>query len=327
MKKVLVTGAAGFIGSNLVEFLLENTDFEVFAIDNLQAGKKIYETFIKPLENEYQSRLHFYKEDIKNIEEKFDYFFYLGNYFDTVFHLAATPSVPYSVEYPKTTNENNVSKTLILLDWCARKKVKRFVFSSSSAIYGDTNEFPTSESCAISPKSPYALQKRIIEEYCKLYSELYNIETVCLRYFNVYGPNQYSENAYSSVICAWIKCAVIGTNVRLDGDGSQIRDFVYVKDVCFANFLAATSIEKFHGDIFNVGSGRNNSLIDILYMIKSISDIKGIDYANGRVGDVFKTHSNIEKISKLGYFPKTNINDGIQKTLFWYKEIIKKHEA
>jgi len=324
MKKVLVTGAAGFIGSNMVKMLLDFTDIEVFAIDNLQAGDRIYNSFIAPLEEKHKERLHFFKGNINNIENKFEYFFKLNkNKIDAVFHFAATPSVPYSVEYPLETNDNNVSNTLVLLEWCVKHKIRRFVFSSSSAIYGDTDVFPTPETSEIYPKSPYALQKRVIEEYCKLYSELYGLDTVCLRYFNVYGPNQYSENAYSTVICAWIKGAIAGNQLRLDGTGKQSRDFVFVQDVCKANLLVANCEKKFSGDIFNVGSGKNDSLLRILDIVKSISSISDIDHQKSRAGDVHKTHADIKKISALGYKPSVNINDGVQKTYFWYKRAIK----
>ena len=314
IKKVLVTGAAGFIGSNLVERLLLETDYTVYAMDNLQGGSKIYNTTIVSLLDKYGSRLHFVLENVKCINDLLSQ----EGEFDTVFHFAANPSVPYSVEHPVLTNDNNVTNSLILLDWCVKFKVKRFVFSSSSAIYGDVSIFPTSETSEISPKSPYALQKRIIEEYCKLYSELYGLDTVCLRYFNVYGTNQYSDNAYSNVICAWIKGAVSGTNIRMDGTGDQCRDFVFVDDVCQANMLVANCETPFFGDIFNVGSGEVVSLNEILCMIELNAKIKGIDYKDSRMGDAFKTHADIEKISKFGYKPSMRISDGIVATYNWY---------
>ncbi len=312
MVKLLVTGAAGFIGSNMVKYLLNETSSEVIGVDNFDNGinNKI---FIEKLERK-NSRFsflnqNFVESDLKDI--------------DVVFHFAATPRVTYSIEQPFITNQNNVTNTLLLLDNCVKSKVKRFVFSSSSSVYGDVENFPTTEDEATSPKSPYALQKLVIEEYCKLYSELYNLDTVSLRYFNVYGPNQHADNAYATVICAWIKGYIKDKPIRLDGTGEQSRDFSYVDDVCQANYVAGINEKNFNGEIFNVAQNDNTNLNQIMEMIKNLSNNNPeIIKKDFRIGDVFKTHASIDKIQSLGFTPKYPIEKGLELTYNWYYNIL-----
>lgn len=310
-KNVLITGAGGFIGSNLVKYLLLNTDWNITGIDNLIGGVKNYNKILIP---EKGVRFRFIKDNLKYI----DSYSNLEN-IDTVFHLAATPRVSYSVEHPLETNENNVSNTLILMEWCRKIGVKRFIFSSSSSVYGDTEILPTSEDVSLRPKSPYALQKRTIEEYCRLYSELYGLDTAVLRYFNVYGPGQYAENAYATVISAWIKGIYEDEKIRLDGNGEQSRDFTYVDDVCAVNLMMAKTENNFNGAIYNVGDNYSVSLNDILYQLKNLTCITPeIDYRPTRAGDVFKTQADNKKISNLGFKCKVNIETGLVNTLDWY---------
>lgn len=317
--KVLITGVAGFIGSNMLDLLLEKTDFEIVGIDNLSAGNKIYNDIIVPSSLKHKERFSFINGNIRNICLA-EWCEILEN-IDIVFHFAATPSVPYSVDNPIETNKNNVSNSLVLLEWCKLNNVKKFVFSSSSSMYGNVKNFPTKETEELSPLSPYALQKKIIEEYCKMYSNLYGIDTVCLRYFNVYGENQYAENAYSTAICAWSKSFAEQTSIRLDGDGTQSRDFVYVKDVCLANYLVGTSEKKFNGEVFNVGSGENVSLLQIKEILENVSEFKPeIIFKPTRVGDVYKTHADISKLKELGFKPSSTTREGVEKTFKWYKE-------
>lgn len=311
---ILITGVAGFIGSNFLKFILEKTDFNIVGIDNLQSGDKIYNRFIVPILNENKERVVFIKENINNIEN-----INLSN-IDLVFHFAATPRVLYSVEHPLESNENNVSNTLILLDWCKKNNVKRFIFSSSSSVYGNVNNFPTKEIENKNPISPYALQKKIIEEYCSMYSNLYKIDTVCLRYFNVYGENQYAENAYSTVICAWSKSFSNNNPIRLDGDGTQSRDFTNVQDVCLANYLVGINKDDFMGKCFNVGCGNNANLLEIKNIFEKISGVNPELIQNSsRAGDVYKTHADISEITKLGFNPTITLEEGIKKTYNWYK--------
>lgn len=312
--KILVTGAAGFIGSNFLEYILEKTDYNIIGIDNMQSGTKIFDDVIVKLTNIYPNRLVFIKYDISNINEL------ILNGIDVVFHFAATPRVAYSVEHLLESHNNNVTNTLTLLEWCKENKIKKFVFSSSSSVYGNTYEYPTNETESLNPESPYALQKKIIEEYCRMYSKLYNLDTVCLRYFNVYGENQYAENAYSTVICAWSKSFTEKTSPRLDGDGLQSRDFTYVKDVCLANYIVGSSNKEFKGEAFNVGCGKNTSLLEIKEIFENISGLKlQVTNTPERLGDVKKTHADISKIRSMGYDSSISIENGVKRTFEWYK--------
>jgi nucleoside-diphosphate-sugar epimerase len=201
--------------------------------------------------------------------------------------------------------------------------VRRFVFSSSSSVYGDPELFPTPEISPKKPKSPYSLQKDIIEEYCRIYSSIYDLDTVCLRYFNVYGPRQYSENAYSTVICAWMDGFIKNTSVRLDGDGLQSRDFSYVTDVCKANLLVSEYEKEFNGESFNVACNSTSNLLQIFEMLSVISGNNPIVDKNiERKGDVRKTHASIEKIEQLGFKYDFPLESGIKLTYEWYKNKI-----
>ena len=314
MKNVLVTGAGGFIGSNMVMYLLENTDYIIYGIDNFQGGRK-NEPLIKNMQS---NRFIFVDGCFSRIKDLCPHIV-----FDNVYHFAATPRVSYSVNHPIETNENNVSNTLSLLEFCKETKVKKFIFSSSSSVYGDLVSFPTKENSIKSPKSPYALQKSIIEDYCRLYSSLYGLDTVCLRYFNVYGPGQYADNAYATVICAWIKGFIENSDIRLDGDGSQSRDFTYVSDVCNANYIAGESEEVFGGKCFNAAGGNNYSLMDVKNIIESLSENRPlITQQPSRAGDVLKTHSDSSELGKLGFKTKIELEEGIKETYEWYKKII-----
>ena len=314
MKKVLVTGAAGFIGSNMVKFLLEKTDYKVIGIDNFSGGE-MNKSFIEELEKN-NDRFELINDDFVNVD--------LENV-NMVYHFAAIPRVLYSVEHPIETNHDNVSKTLMLLENCSKHNIDRFVFSSSSSIYGDVDNFPTKEDEPKLPKSPYALQKSIIEDYCRLWSELYGLDTVSLRYFNVYGPNQYAENSYATVICAWIKNYIANEEIRLDGDGTQSRDFTYVTDICNANYIIGGYNGKLNGKCFNAAGGNNYSLNEIKGLIEEMSNNRpNIIVKPSRSGDVFKTHSDSSDLGSFGFKTNTTLEEGVKNTYKWYKEIIEK---
>ena len=311
---LLVTGAAGFIGSNMVQYLLKNTDHVIYGIDNFRAGERNKE-FLKSLAGE---RFIFIDDDFSRIEDRFNQI-----PLDIVYHFAATPRISYSVEYPLETNHNNITNTLILLEFCRKNSVKRFVFSSSSSVYGDALDFPTGEKSQKSPNSPYALQKSVIEDYCKIYSSLYGLDTVCLRYFSVYGPRQYPENSYSTVVCSWLCGFINNTQIRLDGDGSQSRDFSYVMDVCKANHLVREMKEKLNGEIFNVACDNSTSLMEIFEMMKEVTgNCPEINHSPIRKGDMKKTHADISKIRSIGFNPDVSIKEGISLTYKWYKNHI-----
>jgi UDP-glucose 4-epimerase len=221
--------------------------------------------------------------------------------FDYVFHLAAFPRVQQSVEEPSDTFRNNAYCTSVLLEWAKNHNVKRVIFSSSSAVVGN-GEGPT---------SPYGLQKLISEQECKLYSELYGLDTVCLRYFNVYSKDQPFGGSYSTAICAWIHMIRENKPLRLDGDGEQSRDFVHLVDVVRANIFCMQYEKKFHGAVFDVGSGETCSLNYIKTIIEQYNDVKWIK-APERKGDVKHTSSNIIPLKKLGWEPVITIDNGLQ---------------
>ena len=258
--KYVVIGGAGFIGSNLVDRLIDD-GHEVKIIDNLSTGKK---------EN-INPKASFSQMDI-SIKTAPPYLKILLKDVDIVFHLAAKARVQPSIENPIEYNDVNVGGLLNVLDACVKSKVKRFVYSSSSSVYGNVEKFPTSEETELNPLSPYALQKLMGEQYCKLFSELYDLETVSLRYFNVYGERQLTEGPYCCVMGIFINQRLNGKPMTIRGDGEQRRDFTYVGDVVEANILAAT---KPHPTeiVFNIGNGDNRS-------VNQIADLIGGDRIN-----------------------------------------------
>jgi UDP-glucose 4-epimerase len=227
--RALVVGGAGFIGSNLVDGLIK--DNHIVAVwDNLLTGKR----------NNVNPKAHFINcdiagnyDDIKVLMSKFKP--------DVVFHLAAMARVQPSIDNPIEYHNVNVNGTLNMLNLCVECGVKRFVFSSSSSVYGDAEQVPTTEECELNPMSPYALHKLMGEQYCKLFSKLYGLETVCLRYFNVYGERQYTEGAYCLVMGVFAGHSLKGEPMTINGDGEQTRDFTYVGDVVDANIKCATT--------------------------------------------------------------------------------------
>lgn len=309
MKKVLITGAGGFIGSNMVEFLLKNTDFFIYGIDNFINGRE-NENFIKNLISE---RFQFLEDDFIDFD-------FSKKEIEIVYHFAAIPSVPYSVDFPVQTDLNNINKTVKLLKLCSDYKIKKFVFSSSSSVYGEPSEIPTSEHSDEIPKTPYAIQKLAIEKYCKIWSELYGLNTICLRYFNVYGPNQYSNNAYASVISSWIKNILSKNEIRIDGDGEQKRCFTFVEDICRANlFFSLKENEHFNKPV-NISTNTSINLLDIKDIIIDILDKKpSIIWAEKRKGDIDVSEADTTFSESMGFKTNWNINEGLKKTIIWYK--------
>mgnify|MGYP001272544137 FL=1 len=247
----LVTGGAGFIGSHLVDKLIDE-GHKVLVLDDLSTGKK---------EN-INKKADFMEWDIsKNWD---DIGITIEN-IDVIFHLAAKARVQPSIESPIEYHNANVNGTLNMLVAARNAGVKRFVFSSSSSVYGDIEEqdLPTTEDAHLNPISPYALHKSIGEQYCKLFSELYDMETVSLRYFNVYGDRMSLEGAYKLVIPIFTEQRLNGEPMTINGDGEQKRDFTYVGDVVQANIAAGTLDRKFNGDVFNIGHGDNRTVNQI----------------------------------------------------------------
>lgn len=253
--KCLVTGGAGFIGSNLVDQLIEEGN-EVCVVDNLSTGQQ---------EN-LNDKAQFHCFDLSNenwpllISSTF-------KQIDVVFHLAALARVQPSISRPHIYHKHNVNATLNLLMAANEAGVKRLVYSASSSAYGDTESFPTKEDEPTAPLSPYGLQKLIGEQYCTLFPKVYDLETVCLRYFNVYGERMSSEGGYPLAMAKFLKQAQANEPLTIWGDGEQRRDFTYVKDVVKANILAATSEKVGDGEVINIGNGENRSVNEIAALI------------------------------------------------------------
>ena len=254
MKKVVVTGGAGFIGSHLVDELLK-LEYEVHVIDDLSTGK---------IEN-VDNRATLYNIDIsKAPQTRLDSIVKGAEY---VFHLAAKTAVQESLTNPELYEQINCLGLLKILNSAQSANVKRFIFSSSSSIYGDSNRIPTSEDLSTpDPFSPYALTKLVGEEYCKLFSKVFNLDTVSLRYFNVYGDRMNNEGGYKLLFPIFKELKQKGLSLTINNDGEQRRDFIHVKDVVRANIIAACKNEKIRGNVFNIGTGKNYSVNEIASM-------------------------------------------------------------
>lgn len=307
----LVTGGTGFIGSHLVDKLLKEGN-EVIVVDNNYSGRD--KNLVQHKDNE---KLIVYKKSI--CEDLNDVF---KNKIDAVFHLAAIASVQFSIDNPTETHNVNVNGTFNLLNTCRRFGIKRFIFSSSSAIYGDQKKLPTNEDAKPNPISPYALHKLIGEYYCKLFTTIYGMETISLRYFNVFGPRQNPEGDYACLIPKFIKLIRQNKTPIINGDGKQTRDFVHVSDVVEANVLAAkTENKRCFGEAFNIGSGKNISVNEVTETILNLSK-KNIKPIHGpAVIEPRHTMADIKKAKTLlDWEPKTNFEDGFKETYEYFKD-------
>ncbi len=251
-EKVVVTGGAGFIGSHIVDALVER-GFDVHIIDNLSGGKKEH----------LNSTATFHQADIRNLEE-IQPIIKGAQY---LFHLAALPRVQYSIAHPEETHEVNVTGTLNVLIAAKEGGVGRVIYSASSSAYGDQQTMPLREEMTVSPKSPYGLHKYIGEQYCRIWSEVYGLQTVSLRYFNIYGPRLNPDGAYALAIGKFLKQRKEGKPLTIWGDGTQTRDFTHVRDAVRANLLAAESKKVGKGEVINIGAGRNYSVQNLAKLI------------------------------------------------------------
>lgn len=298
-KKAIVTGGAGFIGHHLVK-KLDNLGYQTLIIDNLSTG---FEKNIPLSENVFFENSDIRSEVILSVFNDFKP--------EVVFHLAARPSVPFSVANPILSNDININGTLNLLEKSLKTNVKRFIFSSSSSVYGGTKGDPSSEASRTNPQSPYALQKLVGEEYCKLFTK-YGLDTCSLRYFNVFGKNQDPNSPYAAVIASFLKHMKENSIPTIYGDGNQRRDFCHVDNVVSANIAAATRTAPINGDVFNIGCGQNISINDVAKYF----NFKKINYLDERPGDVKMSLSDISKAQALlGYFPKIDFESGIKDLL------------
>lgn len=308
----LVTGAAGFIGSNLCEALLKK-GCKVKALDDLSTGKQ--ENIDLFLDNPNYT---FIKGDIKDLEvclkvcEGVDY----------VLHQAAWGSVPRSLEMPLFYNKNNIEGTLNMLEAARQNGVKKFVYASSSSVYGDEPNLPKIEGREGNLLSPYALTKRCDEEWAKLYTKFYGLDTYGMRYFNVFGRRQDPDGAYAAVIPKFLKQLMHGETPTINGDGKQSRDFTYIENVIEANLKACLAPHEAAGEGFNIAYGGREFLIDIYYgLTKALGVNIEPNFGPDRKGDIKHSNADISKARKLlGYDPDYSFEDGIQLAIDWYKE-------
>ncbi len=308
MEKYLVTGGAGFIGSHIVEELVKK-GHPVRVVDNFITGKK---------ENisSFLSEIEFIEGDIRDLEICRQ----VAEGVDFVLHQAALPSVPRSIEDPLLTNEINITGTLNLLLASRDVKVQKFVFASSSSVYGDNPQLPKKEGIEGIPLSPYAISKRVGEMYCRVFSQVFNLPTVCLRYFNIFGPRQDPFSQYAAAIPNFITRMVKEETPVIFGDGEQSRDFTYVENVVEANILASKAAGV-SGEFFNIACGERTTVNSLVENINKVLDkeIKP-SYVDMRPGDIKHSFADISKAKKiLKYEPSVPFSEGLRNTILWFK--------
>lgn len=308
MDTCLVTGGAGFIGSHLVEALLVD-NYRVIVLDNFSTGNR---------ENiaSYGPQVEVIEGDLRDYGVVCD----VLKGVDFVFHQAALPSVPRSINDPITTNEVNVVGTLNLLNASINASVRRLVFASSSSVYGANKSLPKREDMLPEPISPYAVSKLAGEKYCLAFSHVYGLDTVCLRYFNVFGPRQDPTSAYAAFIPIFLDGLLRGKKLTVNGDGSISRDFTHVKNVVTANLRAIQSADV-GGRVFNVACGNSVTLIEIINRMRELTGLAG-DVKHGplRAGDVLQSLADISAArKKLGYEPEVSVWDGLEDTVAWFQ--------
>jgi len=308
---ILVTGGAGFIGSNLVEKLLE-LGAKVIVFDNLSTGRKenIKDFFKNP-------DFKFIKGDLRNQKEIEK----ATRGVDYIFHQAAIPSVSRSILDPKSTFESNALGTLNLLNAAKKYKVKKIVYASSSSIYGPNPVLPKQENMPPNPVSPYAVSKFAGEKLCQIFSKIYDLPTICLRYFNIFGPRQNPHSEYAAVIPKFIFAFLNHERPIIYGDGEQTRDFTHVENVVEANLKALHS--KFNnGEIFNIACGKKTSILELLAILNRIfsKNLKPY-FKEKRPGEIKHSFADISKAKKeLEYNPKVSLEKGLKKTIQWFIE-------
>jgi len=309
MSTYLITGGSGFIGSNLVAMLLAKGE-TIRVLDNFATGQrsnlKPFADQIDIVEGDIRS-YHLVRDAVQGV--------------DYVLHQAALPSVPRSVRDPITTNEVNVLGTLNLLQAARDAGVKRLVAASSSSLYGDSKVLPKEESMASNPLSPYAISKLAAEQYCQSFSRIYGFETVCLRYFNVFGPRQDPNSQYSAVIPRFITRILNDEPITIHGDGSQSRDFSFIDNVTQANYLATTA-SNVSGEVINVACGARHTLVDLIGLISQLTGKEPtVSYTESRAGDVSHSQADIGKARRLlGYEPAVDVKTGLEQTIQWFQQ-------
>ena len=309
MKKYVVTGGAGFIGSALVRSLLQRGDGEVAVIDNLLTGN------LRNLE-EVAERVTLHRADIR------DYAAIAAPIAgaDTVFHLAAIPSVPRSINDPVPSHEVNIDGTFQVFRAAAEGKVRRVVYAASSSAYGDTETLPKTETMLPKPISPYAVQKLLGEYYASVFHSCFGLETVSLRFFNVFGPRQDPTSPYSGVLSIFMRCLIETRPPTIHGDGEQSRDFTYVEDVAELVIKAATA-PNVAGRMYNAGNGERYTLNQIWSLLQKIEGVSiPANYGPPRPGDVRDSQADTAAaIRDLNHSARFTIEEGLRKTLEWYR--------
>lgn len=310
MAKYLITGGAGFIGCNIARELVRRRQ-EVTVLDNLSTGS------LKNLAD-IKKRINFIKGDIRDLSTVARAF----RGVDYVLHQAALRAVERSVDDPRATNDNNITGTLNVLLAARDSGVKRVVYASSSSVYGDIKKPRQVETLSPRPASPYALSKLAGEHYCRLFSELYGLKAVSLRYFNVFGPYQNPESKYAAVIPVFVKQLLAGQAPDIHWHGRQSRDFTYVDNVVQANLLAAKAKKVKLGEAYNIGNGENTSINELYRVLQGLLGISVDPKRTGkRAGDVLKTYADIGKAKRdLGYEPTVSFREGLAKSIEWYRE-------
>ena len=321
-KKILVTGGAGFIGSNLCEVLLEKNN-KVVCLDNYATGKRQNVAHLATNKN-----FSLLEGDIRNLEDCKK----ATNGVDYVLHQAALGSVPRSIKDPITSNDVNVSGFLNMLVASRDNAVKRFVYAASSSTYGDSKSMPKVEHIIGKPLSPYAITKYVNELYADIFSKTYGLETIGLRYFNVFGRKQDPNGAYAAVIPKFVSQLMKGESPTINGDGNYSRDFTYIDNVIQANLLSlSTENKQAINTVYNVAYGDRNTLNDLMGYLKEylseydskISQIKVIHGPN-RAGDIPHSHASVQKAKdKLGYNPQFSLQQGLKEAVKWYWENLK----
>ncbi len=308
MATYLVTGGAGFIGSHLVEELVRRGE-RVRVVDNLSTGKRQNIAHLTSVE--------FVQGDLADLEVARR----VVTGVDYVLHQAAIPSVPRSVQDPITSNRANIDASLNILVAARDAGVKRLVYAGSSSAYGDTPTLPKSETMPTAPLSPYALQKLVAEQYCQMFTRLYRLETVTIRYFNVFGPRQDPSSPYSGVISLFISALCEGRQPTIYGDGEHTRDFTYVANVVDGVLRACTAAGA-KGEVINVATGGRISLNTLFKTIRELVNarVEAI-YAPPRPGDVKDSQADISKARRLlAYEPIVNFEEGLARTVAWYRD-------
>jgi nucleoside-diphosphate-sugar epimerase len=311
--RYLVTGGAGFIGSNIVSALVAAGE-RVRVLDDLSTGS--WENLAALNDSTHVERI---EGDIRSAETVAR----ACAGVEIVFHEAALGSVPRSVDDPITSDAVNVGGTVTVLDVARRSGVKRVVFAASSSAYGDTAVLPKHEDMQPMPLSPYAVTKLACEHYCAVFARIYGIETICLRYFNVFGPHQTPEGVYAAAIPRFIDAALAGQPIRIFGDGEQTRDFCYVDNAVSANLLAASSSRKLTGEVVNIAGGRRVGLNALCAEIGRVLDRQvEIEHGPPRVGDVLHSLADISRANDLiGYVPRIRWEDGIAPTVHFLEAL------